>query len=260
MGSNYIYDPDDIEGLVEHWFSDVGGLYAGRKYNGFILLNDEREVLDMFVSDVEDEALLDEDQDRNGYDILVDRVLETPGANHVICMHGHTTDVPTGPCFKLEEFAGTMVIELATRAQTTFHFVVVLRGNKLDGVLTAQLPTPLMNMLLEGDVEGAKAMADALHEMPDPMSADPAEMARGILSTGVFDDNDTLRNALTQLAKGEHLDVNDLLDAIEEIGRLSTDPDLSTQASDLVSRARKARNINPLSLPRLELPRGNLLN
>lgn len=256
MGSRNIYDPDDLEGLVDLWLSDVGGPYAGRRYNGFVLLNDEREILDMFVTDVEDEAI-DGDDEANGYDIIVDRIQQTPGTTNVICMHGHTTDVPDGPCPGMLEFAGSLVIELATRAKVTFRFIVVLKGTTLDGVLTAQLPEPVMEMLLDGDVIGAREMADQLAGFD--LSEPPQEMAQRIIETGL-DDNPILTNLLRKIRSGETPSQDELIEGIEEISRVGP-PGIASTAANIAGEARRSmKNINPLELPLMQLPRGDLLN
>lgn len=134
----FIFDPNDPKAAVDHWMEQVGDLYRGQKYNGFLLFNDDRELLDLFITDSEGRWLVDDvdlqSMPNRGWDYLIQRC-KAVNANNVIGIHTHKADEPDGPCGDLGDFCSSAVKYLDEQ-NIQFRGILLLHDDQLEGVVT----------------------------------------------------------------------------------------------------------------------------
>lgn len=139
--STFIFDPNDPSAFVDRWMEEVGNLYRGKKYNGWAMFNDQRELVDVYITDVDgdwvDAFTSPEDREHGAWDVLIDRA-RSVGATNILNVHTHAADEPSGPCDGMvEQFIPSCVLACATLSDGDIKFrgSVVLIGDEFDGIL-----------------------------------------------------------------------------------------------------------------------------
>lgn len=149
------YDPNNPAALVNEYNAQVGALYTDKSSNAWAFLNDDREVVEFYLTDVDGEWAdfttepNGESPDADGFFHVSNRCIAA-GVTNVIMLHNHP-DGPSGPCDGLADMASIAAARFDERG-LTFRGVVVTIAGKLDGVLTAQSASDLADegrMLLE---------------------------------------------------------------------------------------------------------------
>lgn len=146
-----VYDPNHPDLLHRAWVDAVGiGDIAA---NGWVLLNSERNVLDMLVTDTEDGWVYGDPpsmSDRTGWDVLADHA-KSIGATDVIYVHHHSSVESGGLCRDATEFVTSGAIalnDLGLQMRAAF----ICNATELEGVLQLekQSRSNLDNPIAEG--------------------------------------------------------------------------------------------------------------
>lgn len=128
------YDPNDVPAIVNDYNSQIGALHVNVKSNAFAFLDDDRNVLDYFITDVNGQfidGINDEPVIR-----IVERA-ELLGAANVLMFHNHEPGSPSGPCDSLiDVFTG--IAGALDASGITLRGCIVTIGGVLDGIVIAQ--------------------------------------------------------------------------------------------------------------------------
>jgi hypothetical protein len=134
MSTPFVFDPNNVEAFVQKWMEEVGALHVNESYNGFGFFNPDRELLDVYLPDVENQWV-DSDQpegDRTTWDILADRCKQAGGTD-IVHVHSHSTH---GACDEASQMTAAAVIEMEAR-DLHFRGTAVIGHGKMQGFMFA---------------------------------------------------------------------------------------------------------------------------
>lgn len=253
MLSDFIYDPENPDALVERWMQEVGDLHRGKKYNGWAFFNEDRQLLDVYVPDVDGEWVdvgwdYGRDPEHDGFAAVIARARQI-GATDAIMFHAHRADEPSGPCPDLPMFIGNAMDAVQEEGGVNIRAFVILHGDALDGIAYA---TKAPEGTKVSDIIGGPALPD-LSELAEE-GKDLVEMLREVAATG---------DPIAQQLLGLMEEINEELQS----GRVP-DPAITTQALGLTLEGLKRDSealdddviTNPLSLPIFRPTKNDLLN
>lgn len=137
--SVFVYDPNEPWLLAQRYNSEIGDLYKDKGSNAWALLNDERELLLFYLTDVDNEWMdpsTSPCEEHDGFSLIIDRMREV-GATNLICLHNHDVDDPPGPCDGLGAFMA-MTAQRCDEAGVHFRGGIVSHGGVFEGMVYAQ--------------------------------------------------------------------------------------------------------------------------
>lgn len=201
MSERFVFDPNNVPAFVDRWMSEVGNLYRGCKYNGWAMFNSNRELVDVYITDVNDKWVDlgsdPEDHPDGAWGLVLERI-KASGATNVINVHAHLASEDPGPCASMVDFVASAVrnFDIATDEEVRFRGSIILHGDELDGALFSSHP----RMLAPSDPR--IQMAQMLLPIVRKKAQDGDVTAQGVLPV------------LDQIANGEHPPLDDLAGAI----------------------------------------------
>lgn len=183
---DWTFDANDFDAFVERWLDEAGDAFRGRKYNGWVFLNGEGEVLDVTVTDVDGEWIAGPAPVPEQAFEYIFTTLAPAGTTDVIAIHTHLASEPGGPCSALDDFAYS-ADDTARQHGQRVQMVVVLHDDALDGVLyidriddkqpgpaglratpiVGAIAQALLNRLEHGDLDVPDSVRESLHQMID---------------------------------------------------------------------------------------------
>lgn len=128
------YDPNRPDLLLADYNAQIGAQYTGRSSNAFVFLDDDRNVVDYYLTDVDSEWVdfTTNPDDGGGFAQVVTRC-QRSGVKNILILHNHGQG-DGGPCDGLLEFMADAHMTFSASGLALRGCIVTLRG-VLDGVV-----------------------------------------------------------------------------------------------------------------------------